>query len=95
MPKTPETAPPNRPDRASTLIGQTGLAYFPLALVARLPFAMMVVGVLTLVVSARGSVELGGLASAVVGVGSALVGPLVGAAADRFGQRPRCSSPRS
>ena len=48
----------------------------------------MVVGVLTLVVAARGSIELGGLSSAVVGVGSAIVGPLVGAAADRFGQRP-------
>ncbi|MBK0418397.1 MFS transporter [Leucobacter sp. CSA1] len=49
---------------------------------------MMVVGVLTLIVSARGSVELGGLGSAVVGVGSACFGPLLGAAADRFGQRP-------
>ncbi len=70
-----------------TLISQTGVTYFPLALVARLPFAMMVVGVLTLIVSARGSLELGGLASAVVGVGSAVVSPFVGAAADRFGQR--------
>ncbi|MFC5337863.1 MFS transporter [Leucobacter denitrificans] len=70
-----------------TLISRTGVTYFPLALIARLPFAMMVVGVLTLIVSARGSLELGGLASAVVGVGSALVSPFVGAAADRFGQR--------
>lgn len=74
-------------DPAPTLISRTGFAYFPLALVARLPFAMMVVGVLTLVVSARGSVGLGGLASAFVGVGSAIVGPFIGAAADRFGQR--------
>lgn len=71
-----------------TLLGETGFAYFPLALIARLPFAMMVVGVLTLVVSARGSIELGGLSSAVVGVGSAAIGPLIGAAADRYGQRP-------
>lgn len=70
-----------------TLLKQTGIAYFPLALVARLPFAMMVVGVLTLVVSARGSLELGGLSSAFVGIGSATIGPFVGAAADRFGQR--------
>ncbi|NLB46284.1 MAG: MFS transporter [Microbacteriaceae bacterium] len=48
---------------------------------------MMVVGVLTLVVAARGSVELGGLTSAMVGAGVACFGPLVGAAADRFGQR--------
>src|SRR5699024_1831363 len=47
-----------------------------------------VVGTLTLVVSARGSIALGGLNAAVVGLGSALVGPLLGAAADRMGQRP-------
>lgn len=72
---------------APTLIERTGVAYFPLALVARLPFAMMVVGVLTLVVSARGSLQLGGMSSAVVGIGSAIVGPFIGAAADRYGQR--------
>src|SRR3712207_6655459 len=59
----------------------------PLALVARLPFVMMVVGVLTLVVAERGSVTLGGLNSAAAGIGTALAGPLLGAAVDRFGQR--------
>lgn len=49
---------------------------------------MMVVGVLTLAVAARGSVELGGITSATVGLGVACFGPLIGAAADRFGQRP-------
>ena len=72
---------------APTLISRTGFFYFPLALVSRLPFAMMVIGVLTLVVTARGSIELGGLNSAVVGLGVACFGPLIGAAADRFGQR--------
>ena len=48
---------------------------------------MMVVGVLTVVVSARGSLSLGGLTSAAVGLGTACFGPLLGAAADRFGQR--------
>lgn len=71
-----------------TVISRTGFAYFPIALVARLPFAMVVIGVLTLIVSARGSVELGGLNSAAVGVGVACCGPLIGAAADRYGQRP-------
>ena len=80
-------ASPASPSEA-TLIGRTGTLYFPLALVSRLPFAMMVIGVLTLVVSARGSVELGGLNSAMVGLGVACFGPLIGAAADRFGQRP-------
>lgn len=73
--------------RRTTLLRETGFAYFPIALIARLPFAMMVVGILTLVVSARGSLALGGLTSAMTGLGTALIGPLLGAAADRFGQR--------
>lgn len=48
---------------------------------------MMVVGVLTLVVSVRGSVALGGLTSAAVGIGTVIAGPLVGDAVDRLGQR--------
>ena len=64
-----------------------GLPDFLIAFIARLPFAMMVVGVLTVVVSARGSLSLGGLTSAAVGLGTACFGPLLGAAADRFGQR--------
>ncbi|TFV62000.1 UNVERIFIED_ORG: MFS transporter [Bacillus sp. AZ43] len=75
-----------RPPR-SELVRHAGLSYFPLAFVARLPFAMMTVGVLTLVVAERGSVTLGGLNSACAGIGTALAGPLLGAAADRLGQR--------
>ncbi|MGY2082316.1 MFS transporter [Blastococcus sp. SYSU DS0539] len=69
------------------VIRSAGLSYFPIAFIARLPFAMMIVGVLTLVVAERGSVTLGGLNSAVAGIGTAIAGPLLGAAADRFGQR--------
>ena len=76
-----------RAGRGPSLIREAGYAYFPIALIARLPFAMMVVGILTLVVSARGSLALGGATSAMTGLGTALVGPLLGAAADRFGQR--------
>ncbi|MCC2031483.1 MFS transporter [Microbacterium allomyrinae] len=76
-----------RRTRAPSLIREAGLGYFPIALVARLPFAMMVVGILTLVVSARGSLALAGVTSAMTGLGTALIGPLLGAAADRFGQR--------
>lgn len=74
--------------QGTTLFRAAGPAYFPIAFIARFPFAMMVVGTLTLVVSARESIALGGLNSAVVGLGSALIGPLLGAAADRIGQRP-------
>lgn len=70
-----------------SLLRLVGLPYFVIAFIARLPFAMMVVGVLTVVVSARGSLSLGGLTSAAVGLGTACFGPLLGAAADRFGQR--------
>ncbi|MBN1093344.1 MFS transporter [Blastococcus sp. TML/M2B] len=71
----------------SPLLRHAGPTYFPLAFIARLPFAMMVVGVLTLVVAERGSVTLGGLNSAAAGIGTAVAGPLLGAAVDRFGQR--------
>jgi MFS family permease len=72
----------------ASLFRIAGFPYFLIAFVARLPFAMMVVGVLTVVVSARESLSLGGLTSAAVGLGTACFGPLLGAAADRFGQRP-------
>lgn len=71
-----------------SLLRLAGLPYFLIAFVARLPFAMMVVGVLTIVVTARGSLSMGGLTSAAVGAGTALIGPFLGAAADRYGQRP-------
>lgn len=70
-----------------SLLSVTGHSYFPLALAARLPYAMMVVGTLTLVVAGRGSLGLGGLTSAMVGLGTVCFGPLIGAAADRWGQR--------
>ncbi|WP_116450202.1 MFS transporter [Blastococcus litoris] len=71
----------------SPLVRSAGSAYFPIAFIARLPFAMMVVGLLTLVVAERDSVALGGLNAAVAGIGTALAGPLLGAAVDRLGQR--------
>lgn len=81
------TAPARQAQQPKTLLRAAGFSYFPVALLARLPYAMMVVGVLTLVVSARGELSLGGLTSAMVGVGTAIFGPLIGAAADRVGQR--------
>lgn len=83
---TPQHASPSTAE-GSGLLRIAGLPYFLIAFIARLPFAMMVVGVLTVVVSARGSLSLGGLTSAAVGLGTACFGPLLGAAADRFGQR--------
>lgn len=70
------------------LVQIVGLSYFPLAFVGRLPFAMTVVGVLTLIVSVTGSFADAGITSATVGLGTAVAGPFIGMAADRFGQRP-------
>lgn len=95
----PEPRPPSSdaPSRAPslrdrpqprTLVQATGAAFFPIAFLARFPYAMIVVGTLTLVTAARDSIALAGLNAAVVGLGSAVVGPLLGAAADRWGQRP-------
>jgi MFS family permease len=60
----------------------------PLGLFARLPLAMLTVGTLTLVTSNSGSYALGGLAAGAVGIGSAVGAPVLGALADRRGQRP-------
>lgn len=83
---THNTSTTHAPEGAS-LVRLAGIPYFLIAFVARLPFAMMVVGTLTVAVSARESLALGGLTSAAVGIGTACFGPLLGAAADRFGQR--------
>ncbi|HEU4806929.1 MAG TPA: MFS transporter [Homoserinimonas sp.] len=76
------------PSPARSLLRLTGPTFFPLAFISRLPFAMTVVGVLTIISSVRGSVADGGAVSAVAGIGTAIFGPMVGALADRFGQRP-------
>ncbi|MGH1524549.1 MFS transporter [Leifsonia sp. L25] len=86
-PDTTQAGVAAEPEAPTTLVRAAGFSYFPVALLARLPYAMMVVGVLTLVVSARGELSLGGLTSAMVGLGTAIFGPLIGAAADRIGQR--------
>ncbi|MGG5751759.1 MFS transporter [Zafaria sp. Z1313] len=65
-----------------------GTVFFPLALVARLPLAMLTIGALTLVTATTGSYSSGGVAAGAVGVGSALGAPAFGYVADRVGQRP-------
>lgn len=71
-----------------SLLKAVGWTYFPIAFIGRLPFAMTVVGVLTLVATVRDSYTQAGLTSAFVGIGSAICGPFLGALADRLGQRP-------
>jgi MFS family permease len=64
-----------------------GWEYFPIAFVGRLPFAMMIVGILTVVATVRGSVAEAGIAAAAAGIGTAALGPVMGSLADRFSQR--------
>ena len=72
----------------ASLIRLLGWGYLPIAVVAKLPFAMSVVAVMTAVSALRGSYAEAGITAALVGVGTAISGPLMGASADRWGQRP-------
>lgn len=71
----------------ASLIRLLGWGYIPIAVIAKLPFAMSVVAVMTAVSALRGSYSEAGATAALVGVGTAISGPLLGAAADRWGQR--------
>ncbi|UNX53444.1 MFS transporter [Georgenia sp. TF02-10] len=69
------------------LPGILGRSFLPVAFVARLPTAMVVLGVLTLLAAATGSVGDAGAGSASLAVATAVAGPLVGRWTDRRGQR--------
>ncbi|MFE0459957.1 MFS transporter [Kitasatospora sp. NPDC058965] len=56
------------------------------AFVARLPYAMLSLGIVLLVFDTRGSYGTAGSVAAVAAVAQALVGPQTGRLADRFGQ---------
>ncbi|QIN29978.1 MFS transporter [Brevibacterium luteolum] len=71
----------------SVLMRLFGWTYIPISVIAKLPFAMSVVAVLTAVAATRESYTLAGSTAALVGLGTAVSGPLIGAAADRWGQR--------
>jgi MFS family permease len=69
------------------LVQATGPAFLILAFLARLPAAMGPLGVITLTAAATGSFAVAGAVAAAYGLGAATGGPVVGALADRFGQR--------
>ena len=91
-PQFPDTLPsratPSRGGRYARLPLLAGRGYIPLGLFARLPLAMLTVGALTLVTAVTGSYSVGGASAGAVGIGSALGAPVLGALADRRGQRP-------
>lgn len=72
----------------SALVPLVGAPFLPLTFLARLPLAMLTIGSMTLVTATTGSYAMGGLAAAMVGLGSAIGGPSIGYLADRVGQRP-------
>ena len=78
-----------------TLAQATDRSFLALGIAARLPTAMLPLGILLYVADRTGSFASGGLAVAALSIGGGLGGPLVGAAADRFGQRPVLLAPRS
>lgn len=57
------------------------------ALVARLPYAMLPLGIMTAFTASSGDLAVGGLASGAFSIAVALCSPLVGRAADIWGQR--------
>ncbi|WP_202819175.1 MFS transporter [Actinosynnema sp. ALI-1.44] len=61
--------------------------FFPLGLLARLPYAMAPLATLILLESVTGSYTFAGLAGAAQSIATAVGGPVVGALADRFGHR--------
>lgn len=65
-----------------------GPSFLPVAFGARLPFSMTGLGILLLVTTTTGSVGQGGLATGAASVGTAVLGPVQGRLADRYGQRP-------
>ncbi|WP_285114376.1 MFS transporter [Leifsonia sp. fls2-241-R2A-40a] len=71
-----------------SLIASAGLPYFPIALFARLPLAMTLIGSITMITAIRGSLAEAGAVSGVLGLTSAFVASVIGIAADRWGQRP-------
>lgn len=79
---------PSAKGRFARLPQLAGRGFVPLGLFARLPLALLTVGTLTLVTSVSGSYAVGGTAAGAVGVGSAIGAPVLGALADRRGQRP-------
>ncbi|GMA90271.1 hypothetical protein GCM10025869_08000 [Homoserinibacter gongjuensis] len=73
--------------RLAQLRRMTSTWFFVVAFIARIPVAMDVVGVLTLVSVERG-LATAGLVSAALGIASGFGGPVIGAITDRVGQRP-------
>ena len=84
---TPAPAAAHTRTAVLDLLRSVDRPFVVLASAARLPTAMLPLGILLYVADRTGSFATGGLAVAALSIGGAMGGPLVGVAADRFGQR--------
>ncbi|MEU9191519.1 MFS transporter [Streptomyces hundungensis] len=71
-----------------TVLALTGPALPLISFLGRLPTAMCQLGSVLLVAETSGSLATAGLAGGALAAGQTLAGPLLGRAADRYGQRP-------
>ncbi|RYH71195.1 MAG: MFS transporter [Alcaligenaceae bacterium] len=79
-------AEPSTTSPSSRLCRQSGLLFFPIGLLARLPFAMLTLGISSYVAVVRDSYSQGGLAAGSYALGASIGGAIAGSCADRFGQ---------
>jgi len=86
-PESARTEPARPVGRFGQLPRLAGRGYVPLGLFARMPLAMMTIGVLTLVTAESSSYAIGGFAAGAVGLGAAIGAPVNGYLADRLGQK--------
>ncbi|MFT0763163.1 MFS transporter [Actinomyces sp. F1_1611] len=69
------------------LPGLVGWPALIVAFLARTPFAMIPLGVMTAFTAATGSVAIGGLATGIASISTAIAAPLLGRVAERVGQK--------
>jgi len=77
----------SRSEDAAFLVASAGISFLLLSVMARLPMAMTLVGSILFLADRRDSFVEAGVLSGVVGLSAAVGAPVVGAAADRWGQR--------
>ncbi|MFD4182218.1 MFS transporter [Rhodococcus sp. NPDC058514] len=82
-----DTTPSSAGGSFTHLYRQAGPAFFPIGVLARLPFAMLTLGISSYVAFVRDSYAQGGLAAGSYALGAAVGAALAGACADRYGQR--------
>lgn len=87
-PEAPIAAAPRKGGRYAALPRLAGGGYIPLSMLARVPVAMLTIGVLTMVTNVSSSYAIGGFAAGCIGLGAAVGAPVIGYLADRLGQKP-------